>query len=347
MLPLITWCQDDRTCGTSKDETCQAASSASTTATTKMKLKTRSIRVFDQTTYCTSPGSGVTRDLYQHGGSAQAYRPNAAVSSTVCPKAMANEVPYKASSWPFTRRTTRKGSAPTLDITLHLWTCQPKLDNNNVISTCACSPVAISESNEARTAMVEVWQTKPDGRYTSLRSSSDDQDCRATVPISEQGDVTFSTVAPGSTGIMAGLSPSSSWFWWGGESSPYGPPTIHLLVQAPHHEALLLDLPVLLYPKTLEQRPFSFSSLEWRGLSWSRRRKQKNGNGALPYKIVSWIPNKENNHIDVEINIFLKLAADETSSTPNFCPSSFFLPGSFFLQPIAVCARYLLDFFEL
>ncbi|KAG7344172.1 hypothetical protein IV203_022180 [Nitzschia inconspicua] len=345
-LSMIVLAQDEATCDVN-DGTCQAApttttsasitpTSTSTTTRIRPKHKTRSMRFFSQTSYCTSS----TSDLYRNGGSAQAYRPNAAMSTTVCSKNMSDYLPYKVSSWPFSRRSSRKGTAPTIDVTLHLWSCQPKLDDEQKVSGCSCTPLTDVNAKTAlgtsTAATVEVWQTQPDGRYTSLHS--DGNECRATVPANDQGDVEFSTVAPGSTGIMAGLGPR------GWENSPYGPPVMHLLVKAPHHDPLLLDVPVLIHPKTLQERPFSLSIFDWRGLSWSKRSKGE----APPYKVASWTADKEKNHIDMKVNVFLELqTAERSPKAPEFCPSWYFLPGSFFLEPISVCAKYLLDFFQL
>jgi hypothetical protein len=350
---------EEVTCN-AEDGTCPASSTVATTTsptgrsnddatsltTTSQKHQTRSIRFFSQTSYCSS----TTKDLYQHSGSAQAYRPNAVVSSTVCPKSMANDVPYKVSSWPLLRHSSGKGTAPIMDVTLHLWSCRPKKrdDGDEKVTACACSPLTDASSGHhnnlnndmvRKSATVEVWHAQPDGRYTSLHSKDDN--CRATVPVNDQGDVKFSTVAPGSTGMMAGLGP------WGWDSSPYGPPVMHILVHAPYHNPLLLDLPILVHPKTLEERPFSLASLDWRGLSWSKHRKGP----SLPYKLMSWTVDAETNHIDMKVNIFLELLVDQNDNStppkPDFCPSWYLLPGSFFLEPISVCARYLLDFFQL
>jgi hypothetical protein len=328
-----------------QDGTCQASSTCTSStsvesSTMSQKQLTRSMRFFSQTSYCSS----TTKDLYQNSGSAQAYRPNAVESSTVCPKTMAGELPYKASSWPFSRRSSRKGTAPTLSVTLHLWSCRPKKsdDDNEKVTGCACSPLTDVKNNldvVGNSATVEVWHAQPNGRYTSLHSKDDD--CRAIIPVNDQGDVEFSTVAPGSTGIMAGLGP------WGWDSFPYGPPVMHILVKAPHHEPLLVDLPVLAHPRTMEERQFSLRSFDWRGLSWSKRRK----GASLPYKLVSWTIEAETNHIDMKVNVFLESVADEKTNsdppTPDFCTSWYMLPSTFFLAPISVCARYLLDFFEL
>jgi hypothetical protein len=350
-LSLVSTGQAEEITCDATDGICQASSSTTTTtsstsddddasSTRSKNHRTRSMRFFSQTSYCSS----TTSDLYQHNGSAQAYRPNAAISSIVCPKSMADDLHYSVSSWPLFRRSSRKGTAPNMDITLHLWSCRPKKndDGDEKVTACACSPLTdVNTVNDfvGRSATVEVWQARPDGLYTSLHSKDDD--CRATIPVNDQGDVKFSTVAPGSTGVMAGLGP------WGWDSSPYGPPVIHILVKAPFHDPLLLDLPVLVHPNTLEKRPFSWAGFDWRGLSWSKRKKLP----PLPYKLVSWTANAETNHIEMKVNVFLEIVADQKKNSippaPDFCPSWYIFPRSFFLQPISVCARYLLDFFEL
>ncbi len=280
-----------------------------------------------------SSSSWVT-NLYRHGGSAQAYKPNAQVSSAVCSPQVSKECKYKASSWPFTRRTTRRGTAPTMGVTFQLWSCRPKVGQNSssptTKTTCDCSPL---QGVEGQTT-VEVWQTRPDGRYSSLKGNGDD--CRATVPVTHEGSVKFSTVAPGSTGVMGGLGPG------GWENSPYGGPVLHTLIRAPYHAPMLLDIPTLPHHKTLKERKFSMSGLDWRGIAWSRY-----AQSAVPYNISSWFANKAKKHIDITIDIFLSFV-DEVTPQVDFCPSPLYLlPSSFFLEPISMCARSLLDFFEL
>jgi hypothetical protein len=323
---LIALGQEEKTCD-AKDATCNAESDLPETLSKKTH-KTRAVRFFSDTSYCSSSSN---KDLYSNGGSAQAYLKSSAISSTVCHKRVAEDHSYKVSSWPFTRHT--QGTAPSMDFTFHLWSCRPK---DEAVSACACSPLAVGDGT-TNNAFVEIWQTLPNGYYSSLRDS-EQSICRATVPVNEQGDATFTTVAPGSSGIFSGLGPF--------DAPPYGPPVIHVLVKVPHHDSLLLDLPVLPHPKTLEERNFSFSGFDWRGLAWSKQLKE-----ALPYKIVSWDSDVERNHVDIEVNIFLQLAAGEEeakrSSTSEFCSSWYFLPASLFLQPIAICGKYLLDFFPL
>lgn len=272
--------------------------------------------------------------LYRHGGSAQAYKPNVPVSSTVCSSQVSKESKYKVSSWPLTRRTSRKGSAPTMHVTLQLWSCRNS-DTSNSSSTpktsCKCNPL---EDVEGQTT-IEVWQTRPDGRYSPLKGNDDD--CRATVPVSPNGSAKFVTVAPGSTGIMGGLGPR------GWESSPYGSPVLHTLIRAPHHAPILLDIPALPHHKTLQERKFSMSGLDWRGIAWSRYTQSD-----VPYNISSWVANKDRKQIDITVDIFLPLVKKDVTPRVDFCPSPLYLlPSSFFLEPISMCARSLLDFFEL
>jgi hypothetical protein len=166
--------------------------------------------------------------------------------------------------------------------------------------------------------------------------------------VNEEGAVHFTSVAPGSTGMMAGLGPGGTDF------PPYGRPVIHVLAREKNHAPLLVDVPILPHHKTLEERQFSFGTFDWRGLAWSRKGKKND----LPFKITSWKPNRDDDHIDIEINLYLELVAADDSknddSTPKrskavdfFCSSWYGFPSSFFLQPIAVCAKSLLDFFTL
>eukprot|EP00529_Nitzschia_sp_RCC80_P021851 CAMPEP_0113495946 /NCGR_PEP_ID=MMETSP0014_2-20120614/29868_1 /TAXON_ID=2857 /ORGANISM="Nitzschia sp." /LENGTH=383 /DNA_ID=CAMNT_0000389853 /DNA_START=1 /DNA_END=1152 /DNA_ORIENTATION=- /assembly_acc=CAM_ASM_000159 len=312
--------------------------------------------------YCTSisgfGGSGETGtsssssfDLYRFGGSAQAYTPGASTSSVVCDPEVAKTTKYKASAWPLTRRTTSHGRAPTIDVELKFWTCSPKSQKGSDV--CSCYPFQQGSRDDVR---VEVWQTRPDGTYFTLNNGSDGSsadECRATVPVSMgpgtaavTTTASFSTVAPGSTGVMGGLGPSN----W--ESYPYGRPVIHILVNSPSYQTLLLDVPVLFVPKTLEHRDFSLKSLDWSGRGWSLRN-QPDSN--MPYNITSWNADIAKNHIDIAIDLYLEKRQTENvggdskiSSTAAdlFCRSSIssFTPTAFFVEPIAVCRRYLLDF---
>lgn len=262
--------------------------------------------------------------IYGQGGSAQAYKPNAPLSSVVCTPETADLYKYKTASWYISRSNYRKGSAPQLDITLKLLSCSSSLDGGG--GECACHRLV---GPTVASNIVEVWQTLPDGTYSSLRNSDE---CRAQVQVDGSGQVRFSTVAPGSTGLMGGLGPSG-WDW-----SPFGPPVIHILVHVAGHEPLLLDLPLLLRLKTLTERGFSLG--DWRGVGWMKQKPS-----ASVMKLSSWEPNLDENSIKIEFEISLQKS--ESDVAVQLCEYMQGLPGSFFLEPITVCSPSTLDFFAL
>ncbi len=270
--------------------------------------------------FCIAPVS-----LYDNGGSAQTYRPGAPLSNEVCQSPLADEYRYKAASWPLLRRSMRKGSAPKLDVTLNIWSCESSSD-----SKCVCKPIDADTAKSAR-SVVEIWQARPNGLYSSLRSlMPDSNECRAQVPLSDSGMAKFTTVAPGSTGLMGGIGPGG-WEW-----SPYGPPVIHMLVRAKGHAPLLVDLPILVQSKTLEPRKFSIG--DFRGVAWARKKPEE-----IPLKIRSWNTNLSENRITMEVDLFLQPTYQDQ---PEFCSSYMYgLPSSFFLEPMSVCAPSMLDFF--
>ena len=197
---------------------------------------------------------------------------------------------------------------------------------------CLCDSLPLDSSKNA-SSLVEIWQTRPDGRYSPLRQRVKGSDeCRAQVPIGENGVAEFTTVAPGSTGVMGGIGPGG-WEW-----SPYGPPVIHLLVRAAGHAPLLLDLPILVDPKTLEAKQFSMS--DFRGIGWVRGKE-----GELPVKIRSWEAEVGKNRIALEVEVYVHPSEKDQAI---LCESYLYgFPGSFFLEPMSVCAPSMLDFFAL
>jgi hypothetical protein len=139
---------------------------------------------------------------------------------------------------------------------------------------------------------------------------------------------------------MAGLGPGG-WEW-----NPYSPPVIHLLLKVAGHAPLLVDLPALIHPKTLEQRRFLMADMS--GLAWVR---QRQGQQLFPLDITSWEPHVEENRISMEVNVYVQQQQQSPSNDDTaieFCPSWIYgLPTSFFLEPIAVCAPSMLDFLPL
>jgi hypothetical protein len=277
-------------------------------------------------TFCHSSRTSI----YRNGGTAQAYKANAPSKSTVCDSKNYTSGGYKVSTWPYSRSS--RGNAPRIVLKTNLWSCQDASESPTKDS-CCCKPMA--QNKDAANAMVEVWQTRPDGTYSSLRKGQQEGDCRAILFLDDSttSSLVFETVAPGSTGSLGGLGPSKLDFM------PYGPPSIHFLVTSPSHVATLIDVPVLLDPKTLNAQSFRWS--DWRGSAWTKFSEEN-----PPYKIVSWKGDAKNSLIEIELDIFLEASA--TNESPLLCRSWFHSsPSSFFLEPISVCSPSMLDFFSL
>jgi len=186
---------------------------------------------------------------------------------------------------------------------------------------------------------VEAWQTRPDGTYSSLRQGHEEGDCRARATVDPQrSKVTLTTVAPGSHGSLGGLVPSPLFDW-----SPYGPPSLHLLVSSPGLTAvsILVDIPMLINSETLEREEFSFS--DYRGASW-----MKQSAATPPVKISSWSAQPKENKIDISMDAFISAQPGSNRTVDAFCKSMMYgLPSSFFLEPLAMCSKSVLDFFPL
>lgn len=261
---------------------------------------------------CAPPAS-----LYGSGGTAMAYAPNQPESAVICDDdgaAAAGARTYRAAGWPFSRSTWPH--APKVQLKLNLLGCV-----NAKGDTCCCH--ALSE------AEVEVWQARPDGTYSSLTGVGD---CRARSQ-TRNGSVVFATLAPGSTGAMGGLGPG------GWEFAPYGPPVLHILAKAAGHAATLVDVPLSVHARTLARGAFRGPDI--RGAAWVR------SSGSSRYSITSWAGFPGENRIEVEIDIYLLQTGPHPSSS-TLCPSILYgHPSSFFLEPIAVCAPSMLDFFAL
>lgn len=249
--------------------------------------------------------------IYGSGGTAVAYVPNQPVSSTICKTA--DQSKYRVSGWPFSRSTWNE--APVVQLKINVLGCKA-LGN-----TCCCQPLNDVE--------IEAWQARPDGIYSSLAGGGD---CR-TRSQSRRGRVVLDTVAPGSTGSLGGIGPS------GWDFAPYGPPVLHVLVKTAGHAETLVDVPVSVNMETLEQG--SFWGPDFRGAAWVRAKNKSR------FKIVSWKGYPELNRVELEVDVYLPFAPG-IPSTNYLCPSFVYgLPSSFFLEPIAVCAPSMLDFFDL
>ena len=278
--------------------------------------------------FCQSTSSSV----YQHGGTAQAYKSEASIKNEICSEKEYLSSEHRVATWPFWRSS--KKSPPKLLLRINLQSCFDAAG-----STCCCHPLIKSENST--NVAIEAWQTRPDGTYSSLRKGEQEGDCRARMFLAvNESSVAFETVAPGSYGSLGGLGPSK----W--DFVPYGIPVIHIMVSAAGHAQTLIDLPVLMNRKTLEAR--TFSGPDWRGSSWVREKQDE-----LPYNFTAWKPDSESNQVEIEVDIFLKTEPDESStsdipSSSKLCQSQLYgLPYSFFLEPISECAPSMLDFFAL
>jgi hypothetical protein len=299
--------------------------------------------------------------IYQQGGTAQAYKPDEPVKTTICNATLIQEqkMRHKVATWPYSR-SARK-SPPLLNVKLNLMRCSTQDENHKPEPTttisqesqpqpCCCRPLLSGSENVS----IEIWQTRPDGTYSSLRAGSDEGDCRAKwVAIADNPDealesnaalteVEFQTVAPGSTGMMGGLGPN------GREFSPFGPPVLHILVRPGVNgvKPLLVDVPVSIDAQSLQEKPFTWT--DWRGAAWVKS-KQKHP----AYNVTSWEADVDSNSVSMRVDLFLYDDKDYSvsyaaSTKKLMCPSLFYgLPSAFYLEPISVCGKYLLDYFDI
>lgn len=279
--------------------------------------------------------SSRSKDIYRHGGSAQAFKANQPKKKAICdPEMYGDKTRHKVASWPYFA-STRRRSPPRLQVTLKLWSCsllELPSTKNEESTTCCCHPFEKTEKD----LLVQVWQARPDGRYSSLREGQEDGDCRAT-STSLKG-LSFETVAPGSTGILGGLGPYG-WDW-----APYGTPVLHILVSSSQHAPTLVNVPVMMERTTLEQKSSSRWA-DWRGAAWVQDKEKDPA-----FDITSWKANPKKNVVDVQIDVYLQEAAEniDTDLSGQLCRSWVYgLPSSFFLEPITECAPSMLDFFAL
>jgi hypothetical protein len=187
---------------------------------------------------------------------------------------------------------------------------------------------------------------------------------------STTSSLVFHTLAPGSTGALNGLGPNR----W--DIPPYGPPVIHMMIHTsskisssaalgtPNKRTLFIDVPILMSKTTLESTKYYGS--DYRGPAWvatkpsshRRRRRRSRITNHESYQITRWEPQPEKNQIRMEMDVFIPHPHESNdvrttiigpSRKQILCPSSYWygFPTSFFVEPIAVCAPSLLDFFPL
>jgi hypothetical protein len=280
-----------------------------------------------------SPNS---KDIYRHGGSAQAYKSDQPEKGYICDPELYTEVSsHRVATWPYWI-STRK-SPPRLRVTLKLWSCSMPENDSAIGDTCCCHP--LDDKNDwIDPTVVHVWQASPIGRYSSLREGEADGDCRARQKYDPRsGDVSFETVTPGSTGSLGGLGPG------GWDVPPYGPPVLHVLVANSLHAPTLIHVPILMQRKTLG--PQSFHGVDWRGAAWMQNKEKYQA-----FNVSSWNAEPMKNRIELKVDVYLQARKNKKSIhlSDELCRSWVYgLPASFFLEPISECAPSMLDFFAL
>jgi hypothetical protein len=232
----------------------------------------------------------------------------------------------------------------------------------------------MNNDERKRNAVIEVWQPRPDGTYSSLRNGVQDGDCRATLSITtdsitlnnvQLGNFVIETLAPGSTGILGGLVPSPSSFWFR-EYPPYSPGKIHFLINVPGYYTLLADLSMEGVGKMLsnDARRDSIARdiggrYRFFGGDWRPHDAIDDDNNGAVFGGMELQSATMDDSLLVEISFFLvpMLSGDgrreemtDKGLRPRdiFCSSGYFgwIP-SFFKEPISVCFSSLLDFFAL
>ena len=314
-----------------------------------------------------SSSSKKNEDIYRFGGTAQAYKPNQPHKTQICNPDDFATSRHRVASWPYSI-SNRQAPPPRLLVTLHLWSCVAKeaAAANKNAACCSCQPWEIVDNNSAITTTVQAWQARPDGSgYSSLIPGQQDGDCRAQQTFDAHDGATttsisFETVAPGSTGSLGGLGP----YRW--DLPPYGPPVLHLLVTTTNtttttdpkiihtHAPTLVNVPILPHPTTRLSQTFRGS--DWRGAAWVQDHHAAAKEQA--FHISSWDDAKDS--IELQVDVFLTRKTTTTTTTTDddeatttaksnhLCRSWVYgLPASFFLEPIAVCAPSMLDFFAL
>jgi protocatechuate 3,4-dioxygenase beta subunit len=284
-----------------------------------------------------------------HGGEerAQAYKPSAPEKAIVCEESSpsAELHPHKVAHWSFWR-SNYKDLIPIL--------------LRGTVYACSGRAKKINESD----AILEVWQPRPDGTYSSIRPGVEEGDCRALVPMVTTkhnnndnengtmmdniiGKVKFETFAPGSIGMLNGLVPSSS-----RDYPPYKPGSIHMFLNIAGYQPLLthLSLNVLddWIPKKTSRGRFKLSN--------GKTNLNNDDTVTNGMKIQSVTPILRNGYelsIEVELNFFLAENDEEKKGIKDiFCSHSrqrgrWSWILSFFNEPISVCFAAYLDFFAL
>jgi hypothetical protein len=315
---------------------------------------------------------------------AQAYKPNAPIKTRVCEESNdgSSGGPHRLAHWSFWR-SNYKDLIP-ISFTGNIYSCGSSGDND------VKKPITTS-SNEDSEVVMEVWQPRPDGTYSSIRPGVEEGDCRASVPVTiftqqqrqhddedenensnniddsvgRIGTVKFDTFIPGSTGILNGLVPSSSY-----DYPPYKSGSIHLFLNIQGFSPLVVEINMNELESWFPKRHVGKKRFQ---LSGGSNKKRKDGNNGMEVQSVtpktittkSQSSGKYNLAIDLEVNFFLTKSSnnhDDNEREKNEDLKSIFCSHtnpkkkksllfgriiSFFKEPISVCSPAYLDFFAL
>ena len=309
--------------------------------------------------------------FYTQGGEeivAQAYKPNAPKKTSICDD--------KSSS---SSSTTNDNTQLHKVAHRSFWRSDykdlvPIFIRGNLYATCNNGSSAALKNNDV---IMEVWQPRPDGTYSSIRPGVEEGDCRASVPItttttanhnidntddgdnsSLMGRVEFETFAPGSIGILNGLVPSSS-----RDYPPYKPGAIHMFLNIAGYQPLLSQLSMSELNDWIPQKS---SKGRFKLSNGKEKRKTSNYNNDGETNIIygmeiqSVTPKSQSGYkllaIEVEVNFFL--VGNDQDTIDNriediFCSHSLHRGGglswmpSFFKEPISICSATYMDFFAL
>ena len=304
---------------------------------------------------------------FDQGISAQTYKPNTPIKSTVCEVDDSDDSlsTYNVAHWSFWRSSYT--IVPKLIVTANIYSCGDNDDGSKSMPVSSISNEEEEEEDDDCVIAMEVWQPRPDGTYSSLRPGIEEGDCRASVPIQQNhmntnnnnefsnilGHVQFSTLAPGSPGVLNGLIPLGS-----RDYPPYSKGNIGMYLNIDGYypwlgQLSMIELDDILknkYKGPVGRRPHDAKNVNDNSSSGS------GSSGGIEIKSVTQV---SKSFIKVEIDIFIEQRKPEEMMTTSsqdssdiFCSSSSrglfnWITSSFFKEPIAVCFPSLLDFFQL
>ena len=302
---------------------------------------------------------------YDQGISAQTYKQNSPIKATVCEVDDSEDIQgtYNVAHWSFWRSSYT--IVPKLIVTANIYSCGD-VDNSISLSESSITSTSNEEDddNDGLIAM-EVWQPRPDGTYSSLRPGIEEGECRASVPIQQNhintnnnnefstilGQVQFSTLAPGSPGLLNGLIPHGS-----RDYPPYSNGNIQMYLNFNGYYPWLGQLSMIELDDILKNKESKGSTgrrpHDAKNVNDKRSSSGNEGGGGIEIKSVTQVSAS----IQVEIDIFIEqrkpeeMIASSQDSSDIFCSSRGlfnWITSSFFKEPIAICFPSLLDFFQL